>query len=149
MCLKPPVLLWIAAVYLSRAVTLPIVLGFSALGGGSSDIAAFVGGFISVENLLPSLIAALVLCALVRRAPPGSRAIRWIWAHGRMLLAVSAGGDFLLLGAAAASHWGQDGEVTGSLVLAASMDLYFLAYVLSARRVRDAFSDFPADPVSR
>ena len=144
MCLKPPLLLWIATIYLSRAVTLPIVLGFSAMGGGSSDIAAFVGGFIGVENLLPSLIAALVLCAFVRRAPSGSRAIRWIWAHGRMLLSISAGADILFLAASAASQREQAGDQPGSLILAASLDLYFLAYVLTARRVRDAFADFPA-----
>ena len=144
MCLKPPLLLWIAAVYLSRAVTLPILLGFSALGGGSSDISVFVGGFIDVESLLPSLIAAPVLCALFRRAPSGARAVRWAWAHGRLLLSTSAAADCSLSVMAAASHWGRDGNQTGSFVLAASMDLYFLAYVMTAKRVRDAFSDFPA-----
>jgi DUF2919 family protein len=144
MCLKPPLLLWIAVVYLSRAVTLPIVLGFSSMSGGSRDISAFVGGFIGVENLLPSLIAALVLFAFMRRAPSGSRAIRWIWARGRILLAISAGADVFFLAAGVASHGERPGDQAGSLILAASLDLYFLAYVLTARRVRDTFSDFPA-----
>ncbi|HUN24816.1 MAG TPA: hypothetical protein VMU67_00810 [Steroidobacteraceae bacterium] len=152
MCLKPPLLLWIAALYLSRAVSLPIVLGFTSLVGGSSgDIRAFVGGFIGAESLLPSLIAFAVLCGLVRRAPTGSRAIRWVWARGQWLLALSAGVDFAFRATDVSVRLAGASDQTVPALLAAAMDLYFLAYVLAARRAHDAFAEFPAatDVVSR
>ena len=141
MCLKPPALLWVAVLYLSRAIVLPVVLGFSSMGGGTADVKAFAGAFFSVNTMAPSVIAFLVLCPLMRRSPSGLPVFRWIWAHGRSFLAAAALLDFALT-ARECWHTGM-AEISGLSLLAAALDLYFLTYILFAQRVRDVFADFP------
>jgi hypothetical protein len=143
-CLKPPLLLWLALVYLSRAITLPLAVQISSLAGGSADTTALIRGAFSAYSLLPSLIAAVVFVALIRRSPSGSRAARWIWARGRILLATSA---ILDLGLSFVDPQSGHGGASGAIearVLTAAFDLYFLVYILAAGRVRDAFAAFPA-----
>jgi hypothetical protein len=140
LCLKPPVLLWIALVFLSRAVTLPVLVRLSSLAGGTADTTDFVRGAFDAYTALPSLIAAVVLYAFLRRSPKASNAVRWIWARGRMILAAAAALDFGL--------WFLDlptGQGTGDAarVLVAALDVYFLVYILAARRVREVFAQFP------
>ncbi len=145
MCLKPPFILWVAVLYLSRAIALPVALGFGSLGGGGGgDVRAFAGGLLNVDTLAPSLISALVLCAMLRRVPSGSRLLRWVWAHGRILLVAAA----LLDAGLSLLNWtlhraDVDAPAETSL-LAVCLDLYFLAYILATQRVRDTFADFPA-----
>jgi hypothetical protein len=70
--------------------------------------------------------------------------VRWIWARGQILLAVSAILDIALQAIAAIGQ----GEINNLSLLSAAaavVDLYFLVYVLAASRVRHVFSEFP-DP---
>jgi len=141
MCLKPPSLLWLAVIYLSRGVVLPIGIGIGHFAGVDDTAFGSLRSLWSVEALLPALLALPVLYALFRRAPSAGRTTRWLWRHGRIFLALSAGLDIALsLFQLATSRLGGDPIITGG---AASVDLYFLAYILMARRVRDTFSDFP------
>lgn len=144
MCLKPPFLLWVAIVYLARAVALPVVLGIASMGGGGGNVRVFAGGFLNVDTLAPSLIAVLVLCAMLRRVPSGSRPLRWVWAHGRVLLVAAALLDSGLSLLNWTLHRTDVDTQSDTSLLAAGLDLYFLAYILSTPRVRDAFADFPA-----
>jgi hypothetical protein len=144
MCLKPPLLLWLAVIYLARAVVLPIGIGIGHLAGVDDKAFASLRSLWSLEALVPALVALPVLYALFRRAPGASRVTRWFWRRGRVLLALSAGLDVALsLFQLATPGPGSDPIIAGG---AASVDLYFLAYILIARRVRDAFSDFPLPP---
>jgi len=141
LCLKPPGLLLIAMIFLSRAVTLPVIVRLASLAGGSADTTDFVRGTFSVYTAVPSLVATAVLYALLRRAPKASTAVRWIWAHGRTILAAAAALDFGL--------WFLDpptgaGVGDAGRVLVAALDVYFFVYILAARRVRDVFDQFPA-----
>jgi hypothetical protein len=141
MCLKPPLLLWFAVIYLARAVVLPIGIGIGHVAGVDDKAFASLRSLWNVEAFLPALMTLPVLYALFRRAPTAGRATRWFWRHGRIFLALSAGLDMALsLFQLATSGPGDDPIIIGG---AASIDLYFLAYILMARRVRDAFSDFP------
>jgi hypothetical protein len=141
MCLKPPLILWFAVIYLARAVVLPIGIGIGHWAGVDDTAFASLRSLWSTEALVPALMALPVLYALFRRAPGASRATRWFWRRGRILLALSAGLDFgVSLFQLTHAGPGRDPIITGG---AASVDLYFLAYILVARRVRDAFSDFP------
>jgi hypothetical protein len=144
LCLKPSILLWLAIVYLSRAVTLPFVVGLSSWGSGDSSGMEFLRGLFSTGTLVPSFIAVLVLYALIRRASSPSESARWIWARGRLLLALAAIIDLGVSLATAQVGFGQLTDQGVSAMLAGLFDLYFLAYVLFARRARDTFSDFPA-----
>ncbi|MGA2399423.1 MAG: DUF2919 family protein [Steroidobacteraceae bacterium] len=142
LCLKPPLLLWIVILYLSKVITLPIAMAVASFSGVNPDAIKLIRSLWSAESLLPSLIAILVLFALLRRMPSASKPVRWIWAHGRTLLALSAGIDLVL----ALVQFIRVGELNDQTVLSlmtAGIDLYFLVYVLAARRVRDAFGEFP------
>jgi len=144
LCLKPPLMLWIALVYLSRAITLPLLVTVSSLGGGTSDTTQFIRGLFSLSTLFPSFIAATVLYALIRRSPSGSAFARWIWARGRALLTVSAVLDFVLSLAGSPLLHGDVTEPVALSLLTAAFDLYFLVYILASKRARDTFADFPA-----
>jgi Protein of unknown function (DUF2919) len=143
LCLKPPLLLWVALLYLSRAVSLPVVLGLSSVAGVSSDTKEIFQGLFGAYTLLPSFFAAVVLFALIRRSPSASRTVRWICTRGRLILVISALLDLALVVDSAFRHTELDGQA-GLGLLTGVFDLYFLVYVLAARRVRDVFSDFPA-----
>jgi hypothetical protein len=68
--------------------------------------------------------------------------VRRIWARGHIFLAVSAILDIGLQAIAAI----RQGEINNLSLLSAAtavVDLYFLVYILAARRVRHVFSEFP------
>jgi hypothetical protein len=142
-CLKPPWLLWLAALYLSRAFLLLVIYVVSSMSRLGPQAMATFQGAVSIYAFIPSLVAAPVLYALISRAPSAPKLIRWIWSHGRAILVVAAILD------CAASIWNSgiiDGDMTNMnawLLLAAAFDIYFLVYTVAARRVRDAFADFP------
>jgi hypothetical protein len=142
-CLKPPVLLWVAVFYLSRALTLPIVMALGHFAGVDSTAIEMGRELWSRDALIPSLIAACVLYALFRRTPSASKPVRWIWRRGQVFLAVSAMLDVVLL---AIPFFGQRELSDHQMIslFALIVDLYFLVYILAARRVRRAFAEFPA-----
>src|ERR1700687_5274283 len=83
LCLKPPLLLWAAVLYLSRSITLPIAMALGHFAGVDSSAITAFRGLWSLDGLIPSAIAAVMLYALCRRVPSASRPVRWIWAHGQ------------------------------------------------------------------
>ena len=145
MCLKPPPLLWLAVLYLSRAVTLPVAMGIGTFAGVNADAIALFHALWSMQTLLPSAIALCVLYALCRRVPNASKTVRWIWAHGRVLLALSGGMDLILslISFISLIRQGEIDDQAWMSLLTAAADGYFLLYILVARRVRDTFSEFP------
>jgi hypothetical protein len=147
LCLKPPALIWFVTLYLSRAILMPLVVGLGHYAGVNRDAMALLRAFWREDTLLPAMLAAPVLYALCRRQGSASRAVRWIWDHGRVLLAGAAAADILLNVYDLIPFTKLDDA--GVMPLAAAMvDAFFLTYVLAARRVRDAFCDFPG-PVER
>lgn len=144
--LKPPFLLWIAILYLSRSITLPLLLGLGSFVGVASEGLVVLRGLWSIQALVPSIVAAVVPIALWWRSPSTPAPVRWIGAHGHILLAVAAGIDLALTLILPA--WRGDLNDANPLpLLAAAFDLYFLIYVLAAPRVRDTFAELssPAD----
>jgi len=147
LCLKPPVMWWAAVLYLSRAITLPVAAAIGAFAGVDSSALAVVRKLWSADTLAPSAIAAVVVAALFFRAPKAPGFVRWIWARGRLILALSAGLDLALALAAPIRHPQVDDEVLVQLAMGV-VDLYFLLYILFARRVRDTFAEFPPLPLA-
>jgi len=142
-CLKPPLLLWAAVLYFSRAITMPIAMAIGHFAGVDEKAITAVRALWSAESLVPSLIAAVMLVVLCRRVPGAPRPIRWIWAHGRLVLGVAAVLDIALSLMGLTRQGDIDGQWMGS-VCAATVDLYFLVYIMADRRVRHAFEEFPA-----
>jgi hypothetical protein len=142
MCLKPPLLLWVAVLYLSRAITLPIAMAIGHFAGVDTSAITVFRGIWSVDGLAPSAIAAVILYTLCRRVPSAPQVVRWIWARGRIFLAVSAVLDVVLL-TIALIRQGDINDQSLWAMFAAGGDLYFLVYILAARRVRHVFTEFP------
>ena len=149
-CLKPPALLWLAAVYLSRAMVLIFASDVASVARAGAGVVAMLRSAVSVYALIPSLIAAPVLYALVSRAPSSRKLVRWIWARGRMILIVAAILDCAVSLAASGIAGGETADLNAGLLLAAVFDVYFLVYIVATRRVRDVFADFPPfEPAAR
>jgi hypothetical protein len=142
MCLKPSVLLWLAVLYLCRAIMLPIVIGIGHVAGVDAQAMTVLRGLWSEDQLVSTLIALPVFYAFWRRTPTAPRHVRWIWARGRIFLVCAATLDIVLPFIAPLWHRDINDQFLLSL-LSAGMDAYFLLYVLAARRVRDTFADFP------
>jgi hypothetical protein len=143
MCLKPPLLLWLAVLFLCRAIMLPVVIGVGHVAGVNADAMTQLRDFWSADQLVPAVIAIPVLCALCWRSGSAPDALRRVWARGRVILALSAAVDIAL--PIASQLWQR--QITDQFVVtlfASGVDVYFLVYILAARRVRDTFLDFPA-----
>jgi drug/metabolite transporter (DMT)-like permease len=143
--LKPPLLLWIAVLYLSRVIVLPIVTGFSTMLGINTDALAFLPRHFSPGLLISSLSAAVVLYAMCRRRSAGSKPVRWLWAHGRVLLAITAVADCFLSLLTTSNWWNATSDQLPVPLLIAMLDAYFFLYILAARRVRDTFAENTVD----
>jgi hypothetical protein len=142
LCLKPPTLLWIAALYLSRAISLPIAIVMVRVAGVSADATNVLHSLLTGEKLLPSALAAAVLYTMCRRVPNASRVVRQIWSHGRSLLAAAA----VIECGLSTYAFVRNGDVTDQSLpslVSIAIDVYFLLYILLARRVRDTFAQFP------
>lgn len=142
-CLKPPALLWLAILYLSRAFVLLVIYDVSYLAGVSPETVTMLRGAVSIYALVPALVAAPVLYALLRRAPSSTKLVRWFWSHGRTILVLAAIVDCQVSIGGSGMIGGDVANLNAGPLLAALFDIYFLVYVLATRRVRDAFADFP------
>jgi hypothetical protein len=141
LCLKPSLMLWIACLYLSRALALPFFFGMASYAG--SNTASLSQGVFHISDLPPAVPAFLVLVALLTRSPSRGKLARWLWARGRLLLALSALLDLALPGALLLL--GDSHALTQTLgrVMSEAFDLYFLLFIISSQRTRDVFRSYP------
>lgn len=145
LCLKPPFMLWLVMLYLSRALVMPIV-GTLTSTAGSSDMASWTRAQFGPETILSAAGALIVLLAALRRVPSASKLTRFIWANGRIILGLSAIGDLALSIIDLRNNHSVDSLPSTLLVVRATLDAYFLIYVFGSRRVGHVFSDFPVMP---
>jgi len=143
-CLKPPFLLSLAMLYLSRGILLLLLSSVGSLAALSSDTVMLLRGSIKLGTVIPSILGASLLYALGRRVPSASKAVRWIWSNGQVLLAAAALADVTVQLLNSPLLYGDAYDQTAWPLVAAMLDLYFLVYVFASRRVRDVFADFPA-----
>jgi hypothetical protein len=141
-CLKPPYLLWLAALYLSRGVLLPLVAGLGHFARVETSAMTVMRGLWRTDQLIPAAFSAPVLYALVRRTPRASRVVRWVWRRGRTLLILSAAVDIVLALYAVRPYDELSNGLFAALATCAA-DAYIMLYVFTARRIRDAFAEFP------
>ena len=130
--LKPSRTLWLAVWFLSRTITLPLIMG----------------AYDNYFSLKPSrtlwlaVLFAAVLYLFIRRVPTASRAVRWAWSRGKVLLLISA----MLDVAANFARLPRDGVFNDLSVISCmsiAIDLVIIGYGMMSRRVRDTFADFP------
>lgn len=149
-CLKPPALLWIAVLYLSRAFVLLMASDLGSVSRMRPEAVAMLRAAINPYTLIPSLVAAPVLYALFARGPSSTKLVRWIWAHGRSMLVLAAALDCALSVIGSRLLGGDVADLAPGPLVVALFDVYFLVYILATPRVRDAFADFPPpNPVRR
>lgn len=144
-CLKPPLTLWLAILYLTRALLIPFLSGVSSMGG-AGDASAVTSGFFGVEDFVSAALALVVVLVFFLRTPSASRLSRRIWSLGRVILAAAAVFDlavslFRFLQIAHSDVWRSE-----LLLLACTADAFIVLYLFRSRRVRDVFNDFPAPP---
>ena len=144
-CLKPPVLLTAAMVYLCRSfLIMMLILAATTRGRTSGGMEAFLpGGEHPMSIGLTAIPAMLVLYARVRRSHKAGDFVRRIWKRGRLLLGLSAAleiatGAFLLY-----SSVGEARDADLLRVAFLMLDVYILLYMVFSKHVRDVFSDFP------
>jgi len=150
-CLKPPALLWLAVLYFSRAFLLVMVYIVSSMTMSHVNPQAvdMLRGTVSIYALIPSLVAAPVLCALLARGPSSPTLVRWIWSNGRTILILAAILDCIVSIGSSGIIGGDVVNVSPGMLVLAMFDIYFLVYILATRRVRDAFADFPPHEPAR
>ncbi|HJN48950.1 MAG: DUF2919 family protein [Pseudomonadales bacterium] len=144
--LRISLLLWLILIYLSRYVVIIALGAISSFISGRRgvDLSGLTTLYSSVDFLLASLPALLVIAANSKRQPAGHKVVRFVWGHGRGLLICSVLLDLCLLG----YHWPERiHQVSLLYVFGALIDLYLLVYLLSSRRVQDTFAAFPSIPV--
>lgn len=141
-CLKPPPLLWIALLYLSRGLVVPPLMGMGHYSGVNPDALGMLRDFWQPLCLIPAVIALPVLITAFRRVPRASDAMRWIWRQGRPIVVLAALAD-ITVSLAPTLQRGEFDDASLVPGFCAAFDLYFIAYLLLAARVRDTFCDFP------
>jgi len=142
-CLKPPFLLWLAVLYLSRGFVLFFLSAAGSMAALSTDTVTFIRQSLRLETVIPSIMGAAVLYALLRRAPGASKPVRWVWTKGQLFLAAAALADVAIQLIDSPMLHGDAYDQTAWPLVAAGLDLYFLAYVLASPRVRDTFAALP------
>lgn len=141
-CLKPPPLLWIALLYLSRGLIVPPLMGMGHWSGVNPDALGMLHDLWQPLCLIPAVIALPILIAAFRRVPRASDALRWIWHQGRSIVVVAAIAD-IALSLAPTVQRGEFDDASLVPAFCAVFDLCLIAYLLLAARVRDTFRDFP------
>jgi hypothetical protein len=144
-CLKPPVLLWLAVLYLSRAFLLLVIYVVSSmsLSRVNPQAVAELRGTVSIYAFIPALVAAPVLYGLLCRGPSSGGLVRWLWSHGRTILMLATVVDAAISIGSSGIIGGDAGDLNAAFLVATLFDAYFLVYIFATRRIRDVFADFP------
>ena len=141
--LKPSLPLWLAVLFLSREITLPLCMGAAHVAGVNEVALGVMRQLWTLDfSMAPALPAAIVLYLFMRRVPTASHTVRWLWSHGTALLVISA-----LIDAAVSSvklaRTGEVNDVTLLSWICVCIDLFVIGHALLSQRVRDTFTDFP------
>jgi hypothetical protein len=140
-CLRPPWLLIAALIYLCRSL---VGIAMSGLAGG---VPPGLGDVVDTDMLWAGCVAALpallLLYAFGARVEGAPAFVRWIWGHGRALVAVSVAMHIAVAAAQLGVEprsWLGSSLAEKAVVLA---DLAVVVYVFSSARVKQTFLDFP------
>jgi hypothetical protein len=150
-CLKPPLGLVVAMVYLCKSLLLPLVIALASAKGSSPSLRWLLGGeqhpLLMIGLAVPAL---MVLYAWLNRVPTSDAFSQWAWRRGAFLLALSA---FAQASLATFDLVTSPGFLQGYGLVWESEDLAALlsivlhglviAYVTRSARARATFADFP------
>jgi hypothetical protein len=141
--LRPSRILIASILFLCRDLLLIVAFGASGMAGASTKLGDLVDTDYLWLACSAAIPAAAILYAYFARAPDARPIVRWLWAHGRVLLLSSALAQIAVV---AASYWDDAGRLqAGPLADKAVVigELAVIGYVLLSSRVKDVFLDFP------
>jgi hypothetical protein len=144
LCLRPSWLLIAGLVFLCRGLIAYLLVGV-AKGVVPAGLIDVVGTETLSSGCLAAAPAVLVLYAFAARVPNAPAIVRWIWRHGRALMALSAGCYIALALPQLGSdphRWLTHGSLAVKVLVLAEVAL--VAYLFLSPRVRQAFLDFPS-----
>ena len=141
--LRPNLIFWALAIFLSRHLVLLLFLGVSHGKGGGGPANPAVAALIDPLFFISDVPALTLLCALGGRLPGGGGLARVLWHNGRVLL---LGSCALYLGLLV---W-QEGTdpatyhpVTWTMI---ALTILAGAYISLSRYLKDMFAQFPEAP---
>jgi hypothetical protein len=142
-CLKPSPPLWLAVLFLSREISLPVCMGIAHFAGVDEAALTAMRRLWAFDlSILPAVPAAMLVYLFVRRVPTAPQLVRRLWRRGRVLLALSA-----ILDVAASSANLVRADKLDDFVLVSCIficiDLLIIGYAVRGERWRDTFADFP------
>lgn len=141
LCLRPSWPLIASLIFLCRGLAVYALVGVS--GGVPAGLNGIVDSATLWSGCLAAAPAVALLYALTARVPAAPTFVRWIWQHGRSLVALSA----VSYVAITATRYGADPRRWLGSPLAVKaitlVEIGILAYVFLSSRVRQAFLDFP------
>ena len=149
LCLKPSRGLWLAVLFLLLPFVIMLLTFLFGGRGGDTTIMKDIQNVLYPDDLalilafLSSVPALIFIYAWIRRKPGASENVKKICRNGAVMLSATAIMNViiifvpLLTGVAHRIHW--------ISWVQAGLSLVIIAYLHSSQRVKDTFSDFPAD----
>ncbi len=141
--LKPSLPLWLAVLFLSREITLPLLMGAAHVAGVNDGALSLIRELWSLDfSMAPAIPGAAVLYLFIRRVPTASLLVRRAWSRGKMLLVIAAILD-VAASVAKLTHGNAINDLTVISGISIGIDLAIIGYVAMSQRVLDTFADFP------
>ena len=139
--LKIPFNLWFYIVYLARHFLFVVIVAVSMRFTPSVKNLMPSDGLDLILSVFSSVPALLVLIAALNRTRQAGSWVRWIWAMGWRLLLASVTIDLFL---ALIYRLKDLANMDLMQLLFLAFDVSAVAFLLTSKRTRDTFSEFPA-----
>lgn len=140
LCLKVPVTLWLALLFLVRHL---LLLGITFLPTTGEEIKV-LRELVRPEYLISDVFTLPVLAAAVRRRPQAPQWMRSVWPASRVLLTLSAGlYPLLLTTTALLSPRPLTHAVNEASLISAFLSLAIIAYLWRSPITKDLFRQWP------
>ena len=140
LCLKPSLGMWLVMLFFLRPYVI-IAMSLSNKADRLGGIKMFGLGESLIYSAIAALPAMLIIYAWIKRQPEAGAFVRWIWAHGRILLAGS--GLFTILYIVLLQVFIKSIKLSFIEAVPVLVCPIILYYLYKSERVKDTFADFP------
>jgi len=145
-CLKPSFGLYLTLVFGIKDFLLIILPALASFKSNSTSL-DYLAGLVQPEMFIADLIVILVWLALLNRSPNAKVVWKNIWSKGQLMLIVAFGihAAMLLVEQLYAfngvTNWQRGLDL--KLIYLLVINLIFLANLLTSKRIKDTFADWP------